>query len=215
MCVIPSLASLPWCAPAGRATRRSSSAVGAGVSATSGAYLTFQPVFSAICSRVTPGWMETTVSSLLTASGSMTHRSVTSRVGPLGRHAEPLAMAGAIAVAQRGDEIELVDERALALRHDDEHLAAGGGDLRRAAAARQPHLRLVVGADDRGVEVGEAVDLGAAEEADGDAAALQPVAEHLHHRHGGERRLAQLAVADRTAAARWAWWRWCRSRRSA
>ena len=70
-------------------------------------------------------------------------------------------------------------------------------DLRRAAAARQPHLRLVVGADHRGVEIGEAVDLRAAEEADGHAPALQPVAEHLRHRHRGERGLAQFAVADR------------------
>ena len=115
----------------------------------------------------------------------------------LGLHAEPRAMVAALAVAERGDEIELVDEAALALRHDDENLAAGSGDLRRAAAARQPHLRLVVGADHRRVEIGVLVDLRAAEKADGDAPALQPVAEHFRHRHRGQRGLAQFAVADR------------------
>ena len=74
---------------------------------------------------------------------------------------------------------------------------AGGRDLGRAAAAGQAHLRVVIVADHRGVDVAEPVELRGAEEADGDAPALQPVAEHLRHRHGGERRLAQFAVADR------------------
>src|SRR6185437_2288209 len=61
----------------------SSFAVGAGVSATFAANRTFQPVFSWICSRVTPGWMETTVISFVSGSGSSSARSVMSRVGPL------------------------------------------------------------------------------------------------------------------------------------
>ena len=46
------------------------------------------------------------------------------------------------------------------------------------------------GAHHRGVEIGEAVDLRAAEEAHRHALALEPVTEHLRHRHGGEGRVA-------------------------
>ncbi len=41
-------------------------------------------------------------------------------------------------------------------------------------------------ADDRRVDVAEAVDLGGAEEADVDASALEVVAEEVGHRHHGE-----------------------------
>ena len=58
-------------------------------------------------------------------------------------------------------------------------------------------MGLLIVADDGGVEVGIAVDLRPAEKADGDPPALQPVAEHLGDRHGGQRRIAELAVADR------------------
>ena len=116
---------------------------------------------------------------------------------PGARRAGAQARVAALAVAERGDERQILDERALAHRHGDEDLAAMDGDLRRAAAARQPDLRLVVGADNRRVEIGEAVDLRAAEKTDGDAAALQPIAEHLRHADGAKRRVAQLAVADR------------------
>ena len=154
-------------------------------------------MLSWICSRVTPGWIETTVISLVSRVG-LEDREIGDELGrALGLDAEPGALVAALAVAERGDEIELADEAARRLPHDDEDLAAGDGDFRRAAAAGQPRLRLVVGADHRGVEIGEAVDLRAAEEADRDAAALQPVAEHLRHRHGGERGVAQFAVADR------------------
>src|SRR5215211_5115069 len=95
-------------------------------------------------------------------------------------------MVASFAMSNRCNEVQLGDEAALALRHDDEDLAARGGDLRRAAAARQPHLRLVVGANHSGVEIGEAVDLRAAEETNSDASALQPIAKHFWHRHGGE-----------------------------
>ena len=43
----------------------------------------------------------------------------------------------------------------------------------------------------------EAIDLRRAEEANGDAAALQPVAEELRHRHRRQRGRAQFAVANR------------------
>ena len=115
----------------------------------------------------------------------------------LGAQAEPRPMLAALAMPQRGDEVEPLDEVSFRLAHDDENLAAAGADLGRPAAARQPGARLVIGADHGGVDIGEAVDLGAAEETDRHAAALQPVAEHLHHRDGGERGLAQLPVADR------------------
>ena len=152
----------------------------------------------AICSRVTPGWMRRRRSSPWSrGSGSKTQRSVTSCVGPLVLTPSRARLSPPSPWPSEVMKSSLSTKLRLPLRHDDEDLAAGGRDLRRAAAARQPHLRLVVGADHGGVEVGEAVDLRAAEEADGDAPALQPVAEHLRHRHGGERGLAQLAVADR------------------
>ena len=53
------------------------------------------------------------------------------------------------------------------------------------------------GSDHGGVDVAEAIELGGAEEAHGDPAALQPVAEELRHRDRRQRRRAQLAVADR------------------
>ena len=169
-----------------------------------------------ICSRVTPGWMRDDRHLLASAGPARrSQRSVTSLVGPLVLIAEPGAVVAALAVAERGDEVELVDEAARRLPHDDEDLAAGDRDLRRAAAAGQPHLRLVVGADHRGVEIGEAVDLRAAEEADRDAPALQPVAEHLRHRRRWSARCRTVRRRRSTAAARPAWCRWCRTRRSA
>ena len=99
-------------------------------------------------------------------------------------------------MAHGGDEGQLVDESALAHGHDDEDLMAIGGDFRRPAAAGQAHLGLVIIADHGGVEIGEAINLRAAQKAHGHAPALQPVAEHLGHRHGGQRGVAQFAIAD-------------------
>src|SRR4249919_3429168 len=48
-----------------------------------------------------------------------------------------------------------------------------------------------------GAQVAEAIHLRAAEKADRDAPALEPVLKHLRNRHSDERRFAQLAVADR------------------
>src|SRR5262249_28535456 len=115
----------------------------------------------------------------------------------LGREPKPRAMVAALAMAHGGDEVELLGKSARRLAHDDEYLAAGAGDRGRAAAAREPYLGLVIIADHGGVEIGEAVDLRAAEEANRHASALQPVAKHLDDSRGGERGLAQLAIADR------------------
>src|SRR5215467_1581657 len=90
----------------------------------------------------------------------------------LGLDAEARAVIAALAVTERGEEVDLLDEAAFEVVHDDEDLAARGRDLGRAAAARQPCLRLVIVAHHRSVEVGEPVDLRAAEEADSNAAAL-------------------------------------------
>src|SRR5690606_13712041 len=110
--------------------------------------------------------------------------------------AELLPVVAAGAVAEGGEEIDLVDKTAPRLLHGDEDLAAGGGDFRSAAAAGQPRLWMIVVADDGGVDVAEAVELGGTEKADGDAAALQPVAEHLGYRDGGDREGAGVRVPD-------------------
>jgi len=116
---------------------------------------------------------------------------------PLGPHPQAGAMVAAFAVAERGDEIEFFHEAAPALRHGDEDFPARYRDFWSAAAARQAHLGAGIGAHHRGVEIGVSVDLGAAQKAHRDAAALEPVAEHFRHRYGGERGVAQFAVADR------------------
>ena len=56
---------------------------------------------------------------------------------------------------------------------------------------------MVVVADHRGVEVGEAVDLRRAEERDVDPAGADPVVEHLGHRDDRVGGLGQFAVSDR------------------
>src|SRR6185312_278032 len=77
---------LPWAASVRACSARSvssSAACGTGVSTTLAANLIGQPVASMICSRVMPGWIDITVSSRVTASGSITHKSVTTTCGPL------------------------------------------------------------------------------------------------------------------------------------
>src|SRR5690348_13801697 len=54
---------------------------------------------------------------------------------PLGPDAEPRAVIAALAVAERGEEVDLLDEAALEVVHDDEDLAARRRDLGRPAAA--------------------------------------------------------------------------------
>jgi hypothetical protein len=70
-------------------------------------------------------------------------------------------------------------------------------DLARPARARQAHLRLRVLADDRGVQVAEAVDLRAAEEGDVDQAGLEVVGEELEHRRDRGRARYERRVPDR------------------
>src|SRR4029453_1741778 len=87
----------------------------------------------------------------------------------------------------------------VAQKHD--HPPGRAGDLGGAAGAGQAHLGLVVVADDGGVDVAEAVDLGGAGEADVDAPAADPVVEHLGDGDevlgaGGE-----VVVADRQRQA--------------
>src|SRR5205823_618340 len=79
----------------------------------------------------------------------------------------------------------------------DEDAPHAERDLGRAAAAGKAHLRRVVVADHGAVQIAVPVDLCRAEEADVDAAALEPVREDLRYRDDGVRRLRQLAVADR------------------
>ena len=102
-----------------------------------------------------------------------------------------------VSEADRGAKGELVDERARRVLDDHQRLLAGRGDLGRAAAAGKPHLGIIVGADHGAVEIGEAVDLRSPQEADVDAAALQPVGEDLRHADHCVGGLGQLAVADR------------------
>ena len=111
----------------------------------------------------------------------------------------PLARPGA--VADRRGEVELLDERPLRLAQQDDHLARGRRDLGRPAGARQPHLRVLVGADDGRVDVRVAVELRRPEEADVDPPGADPVVEHLGDRHDLGRGLGQVVVADRERQA--------------
>src|SRR5258706_5455747 len=99
---------------------------------------------------------------------------------------DPLGLLGPAEVAGRRPEVDALDERAGRLPQDHEDLAGVDRNLAGAAAARQPGPRGVVVADDRRVQVPEAVDLGRAEKPNVDEAALQVEAEQLVHRgHGG------------------------------
>ena len=69
-------------------------------------------------------------------------------------------------------------------------------DLRRPAGAGESHPGLPIVADDGRVEVPEAVDLGGAEKSGPDPAALQPVVEHLRHRHHRPGGAAELRISD-------------------
>ncbi len=116
---------------------------------------------------------------------------------PASAQPEPLAVALAVAEADRGAEVAALDERAGPLPHDDDDLARRCRDLGRTPCAGQAGRRVVVVADDRRVDVAEAVELRGAEEADVDAAGLQPVGEDLGNRHDGVGSVGEVAVADR------------------
>ncbi len=113
-----------------------------------------------------------------------------------GSEAELAALDSGGAVAERGEEIEFLDHGAGVVAHDDEDSTAGRGDFGSSAGAGKADFRTVIVADDGAVEVAEAIDLRATEEPDGDAAALEPVAEHFGNGDGGEGGAAELAVTD-------------------
>src|SRR4029079_6084952 len=94
---------------------------------------------------------------------------------------DPLALLGAAEVAGARPEVDPLDEAAGALAHDHEDLARVDRDLAGAATPPQTRLRVGVVADHRRVDVPEPVDLGGAEEADVDQAALQVEREQLEH----------------------------------
>ena len=169
---------------------------GGGVSSIPPAKRTCHPVFLRTWLRVTPGWSEATRNSLVSGSGRMVQRSVTIRTGPLvgmpsARRSRPVLPCPRVVT-----KVDGFDERARVLRHDDEDLVATDSDFGRTAAAGQPHLRSAVGANDGAVQITVAIHLRAPEKADGNSAALEPIAEDFRDRDGRERRLAQFAIAD-------------------
>ena len=92
-------------------------------------------------------------------------------------------------------------ESARGLLHDDQHFAGVGGDLGRAAGAGQAHLGVGVLANDRGVEIAEAIDLRRSEKAEVDAPALQVVREHLRQRNHARSQSPPVRHRRSTAAA--------------
>ena len=167
-------------------------------------------------STVTPGCTWVRVSSQVSRVG-LEHAEVgDDQHRAAAAQAQPLAVAGAVAEADRGDEVDPLDEAcAGSAARPRSTSPAGGGDLRGAAGARQPDRRARVVADHRGVDVAEPVDLRRAEEADVDPARLEPVVEHLRHADDGVRGVGQLAVADRQRQPVRLGADACRTRRSA
>src|SRR4029078_770681 len=101
---------------------------------------------------------------------------------------EPAAVVSPAAMSKRSDEIDPLDERAIRLPHNDEHLFTRRGDFGGASGPGQSYFGLGVVADHCRVDVAVLVDLRRAEEADVDAAGLQPIVENLgdtDHRVGG------------------------------
>src|ERR1700732_5462402 len=107
------------------------------------------------------------------------HRDIDNKSGrPLVPDSQACAVVAPLPMTERCDEVEPLHEAARRLAHDDVDFAAGAGYLRRAAAAGGPGLRLLVRAPHSRIEIGETIDLGAAEKPDGEPFPLQPVAEH-------------------------------------
>ncbi|MCY1187428.1 hypothetical protein D9M73_284050 [compost metagenome] len=100
-------------------------------------------------------------------------------------------------MANRGDEIQFVDEGTVGLLENDQYGFCRTCNLRSTASAWQTHFRIMVIADHGGVDVAEAVNLGSTQEAHIDATTLQPVAENLAGRHHGVGGFRQLTVTDR------------------
>ena len=76
-----------------------------------------------------------------------------------------------------------------------------GGDLHRSARTGQADLRLIVISDDGGIDITEAVYLGAAHEANVDVAALQIQGEDIVHAAHRESTADQGRVTDRQRQA--------------
>src|SRR4029079_5910780 len=91
---------------------------------------------------------------------------------------EPAAVVSPAAMSKRSDEIDPLDERAIRLPHDDEHLFTRRGDFGGASGPGQSYFGLGVVADHCRVDVAVLVDLRRAEEA-ADAAGLQQIVQHL------------------------------------
>ena len=118
------------------AAAASSSAVGGSVVSRSSATFSSQPVASRACSSVDPG---------------VERRRAPARRRPA-QHAE-VGDHHLVLRAERGLEVELGDEGARRLADDRDHPPSVRRDLGCAAGPWQAHLRLVVRADDRRVEV--------------------------------------------------------------
>ena len=115
---------------------------------------------------------------------------------------DAFGLLGAAQVAGARPEVDLLDEAAPALAHDHEHLPGVDRDLTCTAGPGQARLGRVVRADDRRVDVAEAIDLGRAQEPHVDQPALQVVAEQLEHAHDGGRARDDRRIADRQRQTR-------------
>src|SRR5690349_22223013 len=115
---------------------------------------------------------------------------------------DPFGLLRAAKIAGRGPEVDRLDEAAGALAHDHEDLAGVDRDLARATRAGQTGRRLLVGPDDRRVDVAEPIDLRGTEEPDVDEAALEVVAEQLEHADHGGRAGDDRRVTDAQRQAR-------------
>src|ERR1700691_3385812 len=118
-------------------------------------------------------------------------------LGASTRKSQPLAMISTLAVANGGDEVELVDEGALRLPDDQKDFLGRARDLRSAAGAGQAYLGLIVTANHRGVQIGEAVDLCRPQKANVDAPSLQPIAKDLRSRDNRICSGGQVSIAYR------------------
>ena len=103
----------------------------------------------------------------------------------------------------RGHEIHFFGETPFLVRGHDVAAIGPGGDLLRAAGAGQAHFGVyVVTADDGGVDVAEAVNLRAAQEAHVHVAALEVQGEDIVHADHRKRPADQRRVADGERQAR-------------
>ena len=97
---------------------------------------------------------------------------VITRLGPAAGQAVARAPIAAVAKARRGDVLNLVDEAAPFVIHDDDAALSHRRDVGSAAAARQTNA-LAVLFDPVSIQIAKAVDLRAADEAEIDSPALQ------------------------------------------